>query len=95
MAKLSREELERDLVRRDKQALISDALKLFDSNKTLQGIIEGQVERIRILEAEKATLSVEVERLDSRRWVQVLNEHIKKKIERIRGRRKARKNRFK
>ena len=95
MAKLSREELERDLVRRDKQALISDALKLFDSNKVLQGIIEGQVEKIRILEAEKTTLSVEVERLDSRRWVQVLNEHIKSKIERIRGRRKARKNRFK
>lgn len=88
MADLTREELERELVRFDKQKLITQALKLFDTNKTLQQIIEGQIEKIRILDAEKTSLTVEVDRLEGRKWVQVLNESIERRVKRLKERNK-------
>jgi hypothetical protein len=88
---LNRDELERELVVYDKQKLITQCLKLFDSNKSLSHIIEGQVEKIRILEAEKQTDTVEIDRLNSRRWVTVLNESIRKRTVRIRNRNELRK----
>ena len=91
MADLKRDDLERELVRQDKQKLITQCLKLFDSNSMLASIIDGQVEKIRILEAEKTTLRVENDRLDARRWVAVLNESIRKRVVRIRNRNELRK----
>lgn len=59
---MTREELERDLVTRDKQSLISDCLKIYETNLSLVDVnrqqalrIEDQKEQILVLEG-KLTL---------------------------------------
>ena len=86
---LERDTLERELVRRDKQALITDCLKIFDTNTMLFHQIEAHKERLTQLEAENRTLSVEVERLVARTLWVILNERIKFRIDKIRNRRKS------
>ncbi len=86
---LERDELERELVRRDKQSLISDCLKIFDTNTMLFEQIETEKGRSADLEAEKRALSVEVERLAARTLWAILNERIERRIAKIRNRRKS------
>jgi len=86
---LERDELERELVRRDKQSLIGDALKIFDTNTMLFDQLETSKVAIKSLEGEKRSLNVEVDRLRSRTLWAVLNERVALRIEKIRARRKS------
>ena len=71
---LDRDNLERELVRRDKQALISDALKLFDSNRMLQQIIDTRNKKVKDLEDQARGHRLELGDLRNRTWWQVLNQ---------------------
>ena len=74
MSELKRDDLERDLVRYDKQKLISECLKIFDSNKMLRDIVHNRVEQIATIEQDRTSLRVEVDRLKSRSIWEILNE---------------------
>lgn len=83
---LDRGKLERELVLRDKQALIGDCLKIFDTNTVM-------FEQMEILKAEAIDAAaairgfkVEIDRLNARSLWQVLNERIARRIEKIRKR---------
>jgi hypothetical protein len=82
---LSRDELERELVGRDKQALISDCLKIFDMNTML-------FEQLEVSKQTGTMLSVEVARLNSRTLWAILNERIAIRIEQRRKKRGSREN---
>jgi len=84
---LERDELERDLVRRDKQALISDALKIFDSNTILFEKNIAYRHELDVIDKDKTALVVEVERLKARKFWAILNERIQWRIDKIRQRR--------
>lgn len=84
---LDREVLERELVCRDKQALISDCLKIFDTNTLL-------FEQVRELTAQgledKARINgfkKEIERLNARSLWAILNERIQWRIDRMKAKR--------
>lgn len=74
---LNREELERELVRFDKQKLITECLKLFDTNVALTERIEAY--RIRVRDVEEANLDlVRMNReLKARTWWQMLKKKLR------------------
>ena len=83
---LNRDELEREIVNYDKQKLITQCLKLFDSNVGLArelGIIRQSHTG---LKAEAKELKTENHRLHLRTLWQVLNERIALRTEKIRKR---------
>jgi hypothetical protein len=86
---LERDELERELVRRDKQSLISDCLKIFDTNTMLFEQVEQLKGERNDARAETQALKTEVERLKARTLWSILNERIQWRIEKIRSRRKS------
>ena len=84
---LKRDELERELVGRDKQALISDCLKIFDTNTMLFEQIQESKIIEKQLKAAIDLLTAEVKRLNARTLWEILNERIQGRIENIRSRR--------
>ena len=83
---LNREELEREIVNYDKQKLITQCLKLFESNMGLVNQIGINRESRIILKAEIKELKAENQRLSLRTLWQVLNERIALRTEKIRKR---------
>lgn len=84
---LKRDELEHELVGRDKQALISDCLKIFDTNTMLFEQIQESKIIEKQLKAAIDLLTAEVKRLNARTLWEILNERIQGRIENIRSRR--------
>ena len=84
---LERDELELELVRQDKQKLITNCLKIFDTNTMLFEQIEtakGNNEELKKMAVE---LGKEIDRLRGRTLWEILNERISLKIEYMRKRR--------
>jgi hypothetical protein len=73
---LSRDELERELVRFDKQKLITQCLKLFDSNRELVKTIESQKDRILQMEEMVEGLVNKNRELRQITWFQLLKKRI-------------------
>lgn len=86
---LKRDELERELVMRDKQALITDCLKIFDTNTMLFEQIEAAKLHLIILKGENKKLESEADRLRQRKWWQFIFDRLAWKIEKMRERRKS------
>ncbi|GAH07839.1 unnamed protein product [marine sediment metagenome] len=84
---LERDELERELVRKDKQALISDALKIFDTNTMLFEQVEAAKGNNKILDKMLRDLGKEIDRLKARTLWSILNERIQWRINKMRKRR--------
>lgn len=84
---LERDDLERELVRRNKQSLIDDCLKIFDTNTMLFEQIETQKARTAQLEDEKGKLIIQVDMLRQRKWWQLINDRLMWQIEKMRKRR--------
>ena len=84
---LQRDDLERELVRRDKQALITDCLKIFDTNTMIFEQVETFKTQVFELEQRIKEHQTEVERLRERSLWQVLNERIAWRIEKMKKRR--------
>jgi len=84
---LERGDLERELVVKDKQTLITDCLKIFDTNtmlfEQLQALKEAGKEAAKAAEA----FGVEIERLKARTFWAIINERIQWRIDKIRQRR--------
>ena len=83
---MNRETLERELVTFDKQKVITQCMKLFDSNAGLVNEtirLKGLIDEVIILKAEHMN---EVKRLNKRTLWQVLNERIQARIDSIRFR---------
>jgi hypothetical protein len=80
---LKRDDLERDLVGRDKQSLISDCLRLFDSNLRLKEIIDQQDHKIDIARKEAERYRQAFEKQKTKTWVQVLNQTIEEKLKKL------------
>jgi len=77
MIKQNRFELEKSLVSRDKQALISDCLKLFDSNQQLGVLLEESQNRVREQEEMIEGLVARNKELKARTWFRLLREKLK------------------
>ena len=77
---MDREELERDLVLKDKQTLISDCLRLFDTNAELVTIGEHQVDKIRELEDKIRELGPELARVTNLSGPRLIGEGFKRII---------------
>lgn len=86
---LKRDDLERELVMRDKQALIGDCLKIFDTNTMLFEQVETEKGRTVTLKDEVLKLVTEIDRLTDRSVVSVIFAMIGNRIDRIRNRRKS------
>ena len=84
---LERDELERELVLRDKQALIGDCLKIFDTNTMLFEQIEAAKVELKQLKSDKQELSDLIDVYKQRKWWQLINDRLAWKIEKIRKRR--------
>ena len=84
---LNREELEREIVNYDKQKLITQCLKLFDSNVGLVRQLEGELVKRRECAEEALALQIRLSRLERRTLWEVLNERIQGRIDAIRFRR--------
>lgn len=84
---LERDDLERELVRRNKQSLIDDCLKIFDTNTMLFEQIETQKAMTAQLEDEKGKLIIQVDMLRQRKWWQLINDRLMWQIEKMRKRR--------
>ena len=84
---LQRDDLERELVRHDKQALITDCLKIFDTNTIMFEQIETLKAQMEAVEIHRAELKIECNRLAARTLWQVLNERIAWRIEKMKSRR--------
>lgn len=84
---LERDTLERELVRRDKQALIGDCLKIFDTNTILFEQIETAKAQLKDWENHFNVATREIDRLKARTLWAILNERIAWRIEKIRKRR--------
>ena len=84
---LERHDLERELVVKDKQTLITDCLKIFDTNT----IIFEQAEQLKkdVINAtlEMDRLECEIERLKARSLWAILNERIAWRIDKMKKRR--------
>jgi predicted Zn-dependent peptidase len=84
-----RDNIERELVRHDKQKLITQCLKLYDSNVRLA----DELARLNVVgvEAMKSVnqFKAEVRRLTERTMWQIINERIQFRIDKIRSRRKS------
>jgi len=84
---LNRDELEREIVNYDKQKLITECLKLFDSNVGLVDRIE-QLRGVNMeLLKQRVAYKEEADQLRIRTLWQVLNQRIELRIEKIRKRR--------
>lgn len=81
-----REEIERELVRYDKQKLITECLKLFDSNKQLSFELQNSREVNTATMSSLSNAKVEIARLKARTTWQVINDRLSQRIERIRKR---------
>jgi len=78
---MDREQLERELVRKDKQAVITDCLKIYDTNnKLLKEFADLQKEWLAQKEELKGKRA-EIKRLRARKWYSILNTHIAQKLE--------------
>jgi len=84
---LERDELERELVLRDRQALITDCLKIFDTNTMMFEQIESLKGDNKLLNDLLKGLGKEIDRLKARTLWSILNERIAWRIEKIRKRR--------
>ena len=83
---LQRDELERELVTRDKQALIGDCLKIFDTNTMLFEQLEAAKTGLIVLKGANEKFEVKVNRLRQRKWWQLIYDRLAWKIEKIRKR---------
>jgi len=84
---LERGDLERELVVKDKQTLITDCLKIFDTNTILFEQIETAKAHIVDLQSEKEMAAVEINRLKARSLWAILNERIAWRIDKMKKRR--------
>jgi hypothetical protein len=76
MGRLTREELERELVMFDKQTVITQCLKLFDTNTNLVLQIEAYQNRIKEMEEMVEGLVAKNKELKQRTWFQMLRKRI-------------------
>ncbi len=76
---LTREDLERDLVRMDKQKLITECLKLFSTNVQLVERIEAYRVRVRIVEEANADLMTVNKALKQVTWWSLLKDKLRQK----------------
>lgn len=83
---LNRDELEREIVNYDKQKLITECLKLFDSNVRLVDELQTSRDIATIWKNDITVLQLEVQRLNERTLWQVLNKRIEHRIDKIRKR---------
>ena len=83
---LERDELERELVLRDKQALITDCLKIFDTNTMLFEQVEAAKSELKLLKVENVDQRNRIDELRQRQWWQLINDRLAWKIEKIRSR---------
>ena len=83
---LNREELEREIVNYDKQKLITQCLKLFDSNVGLVRQLEEELFKRREYTEETLRLQLKLRRLEHLTLWQVLIERIELRTEKIRKR---------
>ena len=86
---LERDDLERELVRQDKQTLITDCLKIFDTNTIMFEQNETFKAQVLDLEQRIKEHQDEIERLRGRSLWAILNGRIAWRIEKMRNRRKA------
>lgn len=84
---LERDELERELVVKNKQALISDCLKIFDTNTMIFEQIETAKGNTKVLDDLIRKLGKEIDRLKARTLWAILNERIAWRIEKMKKRR--------
>lgn len=84
---LERDELERELTRHNRQTLIDDCLKIFDTNTILFEQVERLKEEKKALTLDAVEAIKERRRLERRTLWQILNERIAWRIEKIRKRR--------
>lgn len=84
---LERDVLERELIRRDKQSLVSDCLKIFDTNTMIFEQVEAFKTKVNELERRIKEHQTEVERLKGRTLWAILNERIQWRIDRMKERR--------
>jgi len=86
MSKLERDDLERELVRFDKQKLITECLKLFDSNVRLVAELDTH-KRVGVSAIEKAAdARNERDRLAARTIWQIARERLKYRINKFKTR---------
>jgi hypothetical protein len=84
---LNRDELEREIVRYDKQKLITECLKIFDVNVKLAEELATH-KRVGIAAIEKAVdARKETDRLAARTIWQIINERLEYRIKKIRTKR--------
>lgn len=83
---MKRDDLERELVVKDRQALITEALKIYDVNTDL--VLKLTKERAKRAAAEKAAsgLQGQVNELTARNWIQVMVGAIRNRRDVIRAR---------
>lgn len=86
---LERGTLERELVRKDKQALITDCLKIFDVNTLMFEQSETAKQHIAVLESTILAREMEIERLKARSFWAIINERLEVRIKKIRQRRET------
>ncbi len=84
----SRDELERELVRFDKQKILTQCLKLYDTNVELVLKIEAYQTRVKEMEEMVEGLVEKNRELKERKWIKVLNDNIQAKIDKKRNKRK-------
>jgi hypothetical protein len=84
---LERDDLERELVRQDKQTLITDCLKIFDTNTMLFEQVEALKASLDHSVKNTFDREDEINRLKARTLWQVLNERIAWRIEKMKKRR--------
>jgi hypothetical protein len=84
---LKRDDLERELVRHDKQALITDCLKIFDTNTIMFEQIETLKAQVKDLEARLDIKRARIYLLEKRTVWQVINTRLQKRIEKMKSRR--------
>jgi len=84
---LERHDLERELVVKDKQTLITDCLKIFDTNTIIFEQVETFKTQVFELEQRIKEHQGEVERLKARSLWAVLNERIAWRIDKMKKRR--------
>jgi hypothetical protein len=65
---LKRDDLERELVRKDKQAVITDCLKIFDFNTIMYHTKLDNEKQILELVQDKKGLEMQIEVLEARSW---------------------------
>lgn len=86
---LKRDELERELVMQDKQSLITNCLKIFDTNTMLFEQVEHSKVVIKQAVVTAKILNEEINQLRQRKWWQLINDRLAWKIEKKRERRKS------